>query len=378
MSDNLHPVLVFQRIIPSYRVPLFRYLHQKLGIIVCHSKERNNGKIKSDLESIDYPSELINRFYYQREEAAVVQNIFKPILKYRPRVVISQFSFKYLTFWLLFILKPIFRYKLIVWTHGIQNKERNKPFVSFRGRLSLFFYRNVDAIILYSNEIKDLFIAHRVTTKPIFVAKNTIDTHSLKGKLNTLQQINRDILKLELGFTTKYSIVYIGRLLKSKNIELLCGVFENMPSNLDVALHIIGDGEEADLVLQKSKQNKSIVYHGAVYDDSLNSKLLYCSDILLMTGEVGLSIIHGFCFGLPLITVKGISHGPEIDFLNDGINGFFVDAETNAIVSKISDILTDDLKLQFLKQNALESAYNECSVDNFLDGFSGAINLFKV
>jgi len=370
-------IILFQRIIPSYRVSIFKQLFYRFGIITCHSKERKKGKVKSAQEQIDYPNELIGRFYYQREEAAVVQNIFKPLLKYRPKIVISQFSFKYFTFWLLFILKPIFRYKLIVWTHGIQNKEREKPFITFRGRLSLFFYRNVDAIILYSNEIKDLFIAHRVTTKPIYVAKNTIDTYSLRDKLIALQQVNRDKLKLELGFTTKYSIVYIGRLLKSKNIELLCGVFDNMPSTLDVALHIIGDGEEHDLVLQKSRQNKRIVYHGAVYDDSLNSKLLYCSDMLLITGEVGLSIIHGFCFGLPLITVKGVSHGPEIDFLKDGINGFFVDADTNAIVIKISEILADDLKLQLLKQNALDSAYNACSVENFLNGFDEAINFFK-
>lgn len=370
-------ILLFQRIIPSYRVPIFKHLFLRFGIITCHSKERKKGKVKSAQEHIDYPNELIGRFYYQREEAAVVQNIFKPLLKYRPKIVISQFSFKYFTFWLLFILKPIFRYKLIVWTHGIQNKEREKPFITFRGRLSLFFYRNVDAIILYSNEIKDLFIAHRVTTKPIYVAKNTIDTYSLRDKLIALQQVNRDKLKLELGFTTKYSIVYIGRLLKSKNIDLLCRVFDSMPSTLDVSLHIIGDGEERDLVLQKSRQNKRIVYHGAVYDDSLNSKLLYCSDMLLMTGEVGLSIIHGFCFGLPLITVKGVSHGPEIDFLKDGINGFFVDADTNAIVIKISEILADDLKLQLLKQNALDSAYNECSIENFLKGFDEAIIFFK-
>lgn len=370
-------ILLFQRIIPSYRVSIFKQLFYRFGIITCHSKERKKGKVKSAQEHIDYSNELIGRFYYQREEAAVVQNIFKPLLKYRPKIVISQFSFKYFTFWLLFILKPIFRYKLIVWTHGIQNKEREKPFITFRGRLSLFFYRNVDAIILYSNEIKDLFIAHRVTTKPIYVAKNTIDTYSLRDKLIALQQVNRDKLKLELGFTTKYSIVYIGRLLKSKNIDLLCRVFDSMPSTLDVSLHIIGDGEERDLVLQKSRQNKRIVYHGAVYDDSLNSKLLYCSDMLLMTGEVGLSIIHGFCFGLPLITVKGVSHGPEIDFLKDGINGFFVDADTNAIVMKISEILADDLKLQLLKQNALDSAYNECSVENFLNGFDEAINFFK-
>lgn len=66
---------------------------------------------------------------------------------------------------------------------------------------------------------------------------------------------------------------------------------------------------------------------GAINDNYLSALLLENADVHVIAGEVGLAIVHGFAFGLPMITCRptpdGPYHGPEIEYLKDGYNGFF-------------------------------------------------------
>lgn len=370
-------VLLFQRIIPSYRIPLFHYLYDKFGIIVCHSKEGRRGKIKGDIDNLTFPTEIIQRLYYQYDETAVIQNAFAPLFKYKPKVVISQFSVKYLTFWLLLFLKPFFRYQLIVWTHGIKSNEINTPFKGLRGKISLWVFRNIDGIILYTYGIKKIIDATDKVTVPIFVAQNTLDVNTYKEHIRRFEDEGRVAIKKELGFISKYNLIYIGRLLKSKRIDLLLESFMLIAERFDISLHIIGEGAESDLVRQYQMKCKRINHYGAIYDDLITGKFLYCSDVMVMPGYVGLSIVHSFAFGLPIVTCRttedGPFHSPEIEYLEDGVNGFFCDQTSQDISRTIEDLLLDENKLFEFKANALNTAYNKCNVDNFVKGFESAL-----
>ncbi|RLD83072.1 MAG: hypothetical protein DRJ02_13365, partial [Bacteroidetes bacterium] len=122
-------ILLFQRLIPHYRVALFKKLHEKLGIVVCHSRARKGASLQEQQE-LDFPNEVLPRVYFGRSATAMRQCV-RPILKkYRPSVVITEFSLSYITFWCLFLLRKIFHYKLVVWTHGVKSKEMLQPFSS--------------------------------------------------------------------------------------------------------------------------------------------------------------------------------------------------------------------------------------------------------
>src|SRR5690625_1684041 len=176
------PVILFQRVLPSYRVPMFRYLYNDLNILVCHSKPPRFGKITSNLQKVDYPAMSVGRFYFLQKETAVIQNVFKPLFKYRPEVVISPASLLYATTWLLLLMKPFFKFKLILWGHGINNADVNAPFKGVRGKVTKWLFNRADAILLYSKQRK-LSLEKAISTT-VFVAVNTLDTRSFGVILN--------------------------------------------------------------------------------------------------------------------------------------------------------------------------------------------------
>lgn len=369
------PVILFQRVLPSYRVPMFRYLYNELNVLVCQSKPPRFGKITSNLEKVDYPTMCVGRFYFMKKETAVIQNVFKPLIKYRPEVVISPASLLYATTWLLLLMRPFFKYKLILWGHGIKNTDSETPFKGIRGKLTNWLFNRADAMLLYSKKRK--LLLEKVISTPVFVAVNTLDTRSFSVILNNLKKTGREKIKRDVGFNTSFNIIYIGRLHPAKRVDLLLESFNLLPKHLDVTLHIVGDGPEKELIKQFQEENDNIKTYGSVYNDKETAKFLFSSDIMVIPGDVGLGIIHAFSFGVPLITCKqsnrGPVHGPEIEFFKHNENGLYCESNPQSISDALVELLLNKEKLQSMKEVALSTADEKANIEKFIDGFDRAI-----
>jgi glycosyltransferase involved in cell wall biosynthesis len=375
-SESMH-ILLFQRIVPDYRVPIFRMLFEKCGIIVCHSREKSGASIVSNYGEIDYPNMLLNRIYFPKKENFVIQNVLIPLLKSKPEVVISEFSLGYLTFWALLFLKPIFKYKFIAWTHGLSNKEMIAPFSSVKNKIALFIYKKLDSVIFYSSLRKQLASKHLKTDRGLFVAPNTIDTSELISLHEKFRAVGRDNIRKELNFREKYHLIFIGRLLKGKRIDLLLAVFEKLQSTFDIALHVIGMGPELEVVRRYDNKLQSLYYHGAIFDNKITGKYLYASDILLNPGYIGLSIVSAFAFAKPVITCRttpqGPFHSPEFEYLKHGKNSFLCHPTVESISSAIKKLLEDRELLISMSHVAFETAIKDCSPEKMIRGFQEAI-----
>ena len=94
------------------------------------------------------------------------------------------------------------------------------------------------------------------------------------------------------------------------------------------------------------------------------------ADLMVIPGLVGLAIVHGFAFGLPIITTTTPGHGPEIEYL-DGDAGVVTIPNVSNIASAIAFILTSENRLTFMKQAAMNKGGElrlSCSVQRFIDG----------
>lgn len=371
-------ILLFQKVVPSFRVPIFKVLYEKYKILVCHSLERKQSTWQSAYSFMDFPNILLKRFYYMNRDTTVVQNILPVIIKYKPKIIISEFSLRYMTFWLLFILKPVFKYKLAIWTHGVDNQDMMNPFNTKKSRLALFIYKSVDGILLYSYERKRIIEENIGNDKKLFVAVNTLDTKLLNQLYVKNQKIGISEIKTKLGFKEQFNIIYTGRLLKTKRIDLLLSSFELLMRSFNVGLHIIGDGPEINLIKQYQSKIKSIYSYGAIYDEELLGQYIYASDVTVIPGYVGLSIVHSFAYGNPLITCKmtidGPFHSPEIEYLHHGKNGLLCDSTAESIAENISYLLDNEDVLKVMSQSALDTVENECSVDNMIEGFENMLS----
>lgn len=92
-----------------------------------------------------------------------------------------------------------------------------------------------------------------------------------------------------------------------------------------VNILLVGDGPERQ-PLEKLAADLGLAVHfyGACYDEDEIARLIYCSDITVSPGKIGLTAIHSLTYGTPAIT-----HGdfdaqmPEVEAIEPGISGAF-------------------------------------------------------
>ena len=376
--DNSHKILLFQRILPSYRVGVFKKLQNELGIIPCYSNEKSGHSLKSEIKDLEMRTEKIPAFYPGKSVTFMFQNVFKVLRKYKPKIIISEGSASYGTLWLLFILKPFFGYKLITWSHGIKNKEIFLPFSSLSSKINLWQMRMADANIFYSERRKSIIEEYISDKQKLFVAPNTLDLSDLKNHYLSLSTEGKSKIKLRLNWQSSFNLIFIGRLLKSKNVELLVDMIKTIPESLDVSLHIIGDGPEAGTLRTKSGNDKRIIFYGDIHDRERTGEMLFASDIMVMPGYVGLAVVHAFAYGCPVFTSisrPGIGpfHSPEAEYINDK-NGCFLDGTIGSYSKKIVSLYNERNLLQIMSDEAVKTSINEAGIKNFISGFNMAIN----
>ena len=95
-------------------------------------------------------------------------------------------------------------------------------------------------------------------------------------------------------------------------------------------------------------------------------------------GAVGLHVLDSFVSGLPMVSTKTALHGPEIAYLESGINGLLTDDDTADYASAVIKILTDDEFAAELSKRAIEASHLyslELMVQNFLSGLEACRRL---
>jgi glycosyltransferase involved in cell wall biosynthesis len=91
-------------------------------------------------------------------------------------------------------------------------------------------------------------------------------------------------------------------------------------------------------------------------------KTLYVSlgKVWLMPGLVGLGVLDSFAYETPMVTTQLPYHSPEIDYLQDGVNGVIVRDSDNpqAYADAVHRVLSDLQYRDTLIQGAASPATN--------------------
>lgn len=152
----------------------------------------------------------------------------------------------------------------------------------------------------------------------------------LIGALNNGLDFDR-INKLRVSFDPYLrgdEILFIGRLTAKSQLLTLIKSLEIM-NRSTVKLHVIGDGEYMNKSIELSKELgvfDRITFYKNVFDEIEISKIANKCKLFVYPGDVGLSVIHSFCYGLPVVVHNDINkHMPEIAAFDEGENGMCFD-----------------------------------------------------
>jgi glycosyltransferase involved in cell wall biosynthesis len=366
-------VLMIQRIFPNYRRSTYDKLAENFDFQLLHGDD----DAAVNLAVAPY-SKIFKGFQYSKNQTHVLFNGFTTLFKFKPKAVIHESSIGMLTLLPMYVCCKLMGIKFILYGHGYNRFTGFNPSKNWGDKFRVFLMSVTDATTVYTQTNKNRMTAY-VPENKVFVAQNTLDSCKYRPILHHLEQEGRDSVKQKLGFTHKFNLIYIGRVVAEKMPDRLLDIFEILQQKMpnQVGIHFVGGGETEPLeqtVVEKNWQNH-ITFHGWVHDADKTGAFLYASDMMLMPGNVGLAVNHAFMFDCPVISFLQTEFGPpEIEYIVDHKTGFLIpDFSTQLMADTIYKYLQNEDLQKEMKRSIRQKMDTELTLDNMVKGFTDAV-----
>jgi glycosyltransferase involved in cell wall biosynthesis len=367
-------ILIQQPALPRYRVPVFRELAGRSGILLDLIYGDAPGAPANAA-----PSGFSARFVAIRRWGSMLWHSigWSATLGHKYDVLVLTWDLHYLSLVPTLLLAKLSGVRTILWGHGYSKRE--KPIRAFARRTVAGL---ADAVLFYNRRAADEHI-QRYGWKPerVFVALNAIDQEPIKGAIEAVSKdpAELDHFRLANDLTGKEIVLFVSRLMPENRIDLLLQAVQKLaPERPQLLAVIVGGGEDADR-LKDLVRDLGVTQHvrfiGAIYEEKDLAPWFLSSKLLCYPANIGLSLLHAFGYGLPVITSDELStQNPEIEALVHEYNGlYYKHNNLDSLVDGIRRLLTDDGPLERLSHNARMTVQTRFKLSAVVDGIEAAI-----
>ena len=366
-------VCIVQRRLTHYRVPFFVALREVLAergiqlelLVGQGTPEEEN---KHDAGELPWAKSIPTR-YLARGRLCWLP--VQPHLAGADLVVVTQEN-KLIQNHLLLLMPR--RFKLAFWGHGA-NLQSDNPH-GFKERFKRWTTNRVDWWFAYTQMSADLVSAAGFPGTRITVLNNAVDTSEMQRQRQSVTPEETHALRESLGFGAGPAGIFVGSLYADKRLDFLFAAAEAIHRKVpDFHLLIVGEGTERDKVQAWCAANPWARWVGARFG---REKVAHISvaQVMLNPGALGLGVMDAFVCQAPMITTDCGNHGPEIAYLENGVNGVMTADDPNAFVEASVRLLRDTQLLETLRAGCIASA-QEYTVENmarrFADGVANAV-----
>jgi glycosyltransferase involved in cell wall biosynthesis len=330
-------VLVVWRSLPHYRVPFFSLLRERLdeqGIdlrLVVGQPSRREA-VRRDQGALEWAVTKRNRVVALAGREAIVQPVLREA-QAADLVIVEQANRLLANYALLALQR--FGARVGFWGHGA-NLQARRP-RSPAERLKRVVSRRPHWWFAYTDGCRDRVAGLGFPHERITVVQNAQDTELLAAAVRATTPDRVRAFRERHSLGTGPLGVFLGSLYPDKRLDLLLAAGEDVAARIPgFRLAIAGDGEERDLALAAARSRPWVRYLGRL---EARAELLAAADALLLPGAVGLVVLDAFAAGVPLVTAASPYHGPEIEYLEHGVNGVVADGGTyaDAVVRLLTD-----------------------------------------
>ncbi|MGL4731221.1 MAG: glycosyltransferase family 4 protein [Clostridium sp.] len=367
-------ILFIHNTAADYRIPFFKMLAEKIDIKFCFtrlnlSKEVYGNDInKKELDKLDYISvnsliELIRVCFKEEYDGVFVPSMdsFKEYLQAIIAILISKIRGK----------KSF--YFTEKWEPRI-NLSRNKRIKNYiRLLLTKGFIKSIDSIVCSGSKAKE-YITESVGVKDrCYIAYDA----SEMGNNPITKNIRKDF-----NIETKYVILYYGRIIKRKGLDILIRAFKDIEEeNCDCTLIVAGDGDyknECEELASSLNINK-IKFVGYVHPnyrrDYFSQSDIFVLPSINHEGTIeawGLTVNEAMSEETVVISTNAV--GASFDMIVDDENGFIVEENNVSELSlAMKSCLNDDFKLSTMKMNAKQTFENDFNYEAMVNSFYDCI-----
>jgi glycosyltransferase involved in cell wall biosynthesis len=301
-------VAVVQLVLTHYNYPLYQRLSERFRGNVCFVvgdrffrgspvSIATKGLWRHDVTN----SFVANRLVWQGPLPKVVFDSTVAILELNPRILSN---------WYAAWRRRRRGLATVWWGHGLS---RRKAAGAWSRALRRAFIRGADAVVVYDERSRRELIELGVTADKLFVAPNSIDVDAAARLAGDHEPGERR------------HILFIGRLVREKKIELLLEAFAIAVGGLPTGtcLLIVGDGPEKHQLQARADAlgvTERVRFLGEIHDEETVAPVFGRSIVVAHPSAIGLAAIHSLAYGVPVLFAQGEEHGPEVEVLIPGTN----------------------------------------------------------
>jgi glycosyltransferase involved in cell wall biosynthesis len=189
----------------------------------------------------------------------------------------------------------------------------------------------------YSEELTQLPEALRARAVAL---DNSLDTATMFRLQSEIGSEETRRCRAEAGFRDDAPLlISVGRLTAKARVDLLLEALALCRSTGFVGkLAIIGDGPERGPLERQATTlglKDSVLWLGAIWNEQEIAPWMMAANLFVYAGEIGLSMIHAFAYGLPVVMADGSRHNPEALLFRTGLHGVTFSSGDPASLSQV-------------------------------------------
>jgi glycosyltransferase involved in cell wall biosynthesis len=349
-------VALVQRVLPHYRIPFFSGLHRRLAesgisLRLIYGQEYPDTVPRT----VECPEEWCRRISNRYMRFAGTELVWQPCLaeiEDADLVVVEQAN-------RLAANVPILlgrrkrRRRVAYFGHGRNgNRAAGLP-----GKLSTrLFLPRVDWWFAYTGLSAVQVEATGFPPDRITTVNNTIDTESFRESLASVSEGDMAAIADGLCIRGENIVLFCGGLDGAKRLDFLLQACLELRRRIpDFHAIIIGDGPSGRPARTAAASHPWIHFTGALFG-AARAPYFRMAGALLMPGPVGLAIVDSFAATTPVITTDIPWHGPEIAYLEPGVNGIMTSDSLSGYVDAVAGFLKSEELRNRLAHGCRESA----------------------
>jgi len=356
----MRKVSIIQREIPHYRVRFFEELYAQGRLQELDIQVYTGALPAQATSSPAFPYQVlpVRHFGKMKSGSYWMYGLEKAITG--SDIVVAPQELQCLTVPYLWVRRKRICKTWIWWGHGynFQASVHPSPATYTKEAIKRFMTRRAEGLITYTAAGADYWRKRGLPEGYVIPYYNTIDVEGLRKAGAEIPKGQLMELSRKLGIEGKRVLLFSGRLYAEKKVDFLLKAFALLKKSYpNVALLIIGDGKERAKLEQVAKQLelRDVHFLGELVDSKETAAYFSLADLMVIPGLVGLAIVHGFAYGLPLVTTQHDYHGPEIEYLSTD-NGIITKHDEEDLSKAIAPLFINQRRYETMCTAATQSA----------------------
>ena len=209
------------------------------------------------------------------------------------------------------------------------------------------------------------------TLKKYYEEKYLKRVHYIPNGMKIAKKINLNYIKKKFNLKRNKYILFVGRLVQEKKIELLINAYKEI--NTDIKLVVVGGTSFTDSYIKKLRDlaisDHRIIFTGPIYGKHLDELFSNAYLFVLPSALEGnpIVILEALSFGNAVL-VSDIKENIEVITENQNLYGFtFVNENQNDLEHKLEKLMENSKLVDEMKTKAKQFAFDKYNWDNIAE-----------